>query len=157
MRLAARLAITVLAVGLVFGMGVHYDIAEDRHWPYPNEEQLAANYDALVGERTLLWGTVESVDSSAAEAVIAVEHDGGTLTLTVTDFGAQVERGGVVQVFGTIEPGRTIAAERVVVVNPSGGSELAKFAVSGIGAIVVLVVFFRHWIVEWKTVEFEAR
>lgn len=38
MRLTIWLAITVLAVGLVFVMGVHYEMVRDRYWTYPTVE-----------------------------------------------------------------------------------------------------------------------
>lgn len=154
MRLAVRLAVTVLAVGLVFGMGVHYDVADDSHWPYPDADDLAEDYDAHVGERTLLFGTVKSVDASADRATIRVEHTTGAFTLTVTGFEAEVDFGGTVQVLGRLAPDNSLAAERVVVVNPSGGAELLKFGLSGLGALFVLLAFFRHWRIERESLAF---
>jgi hypothetical protein len=157
MRLAVRLFISVLAVGLVFGMGVHYDVAGDHHWPYPDGDDLAEDYDAYVGDTTLLFGTVESVDESAGTARIRVEHVGGELVLTVRGFEVDVESGGAVQVFGQIEQGHTMTAHRIAVVNPSSGAEHLKFGLSGLGALLVLVAFFREWRVDWDAYAFRGR
>lgn len=157
MQLSARLAISVLALGLVFGMGVHYDVVEDRHWSYPTADDLAVDYGANVGERTLLWGTVASVDTSASVATIVVEHDRGTLAMTVQGFEADVEPGGTVQVLGTLEDGHSLTAKRVVVVNQSDAAERLKFVLSGMGAVVVLIAFFGRWRIAYGTYTVEAR
>lgn len=157
MRLAVRLAITVMAVVLVFGMGVHYDITEDQHWPYPDGDELAADYDAHVGETTLVWGTVESVDLSAETAQVRIEHSDGSFTLMVHDFDADIVPGGSVQILGILESGYEMTAVQVEVVNPSGGAELMKFTVSALGALLVLVVFFNRWRIDWDRYGFEVR
>ena len=157
MRLVVRLVVTLLAVGLVFGMGVHYDVAAEDHWPYPDTDDLAEDYGGHVGERTLLFGTVESVDPTSDQARIRVEHTTGAFTLTVQGFEAEVEPGGTVQVLGTLEPDYVLTVERVVVVNPSGGAELIKFGLSAAGALLVLVVFFSRWGVDWGSYTFEGR
>lgn len=157
MRLAARLATTVLALTLVLGMGVHYDVIEDRHWPYPSADDLALDYGANVGERTLLWGTVASIDPSASMATIVVEHDQGALSMTVRGFEADVEPGGTVQVLGTLEDGQSLTAERVVVVNQSGSAERLKLGLSGVGSFVVIVAFFSRWRIAFERYVFEAR
>lgn len=154
MRLAVRLAVTVLAAGLVFAMGVHYDVASETHWPYPDADDLAEEYDSHVGERTLLFGRVQSANAAAERARIRVEHSSGEFNMTVTGFGADVEPGGTVQVLGTLEPGYELTADRVVVVNPSGGAELLKFGLSIVGALLVLVAFFRHWRIDRDALAF---
>lgn len=138
-------------------MGVHYDSIEDRHWPYPDSDALATDYDRHIGEKTVLFGSVQAVDRSSNTARMSVEHDEGRVQMTVRDFDVAVRTGGVVQVLGTLEQDQTIRADRVAVVNPSGLSELYKYAVSLVGAALVLVVFFRHWRVNTAEYSFEAR
>lgn len=153
----ARVAVAGVLVAGVLLAGVYYDAAEDRHDPYPEEERLATDYLSHVGQQALLFGTVERVDADRETATITVESDEGPFRLTVRAFDARVEPGGTVQVYGELRPDRTVAAERVVVVNPTGGSAAVKYAVSAVGAALVVAVFLRHWRVDLRTLTVEAR
>lgn len=150
-----RVLLAVVLVGLVFAMGVHYGSAEEEYWPYPDADQLAGEYDRHVGERALLFGTVESVSSGTAQ--LSVESATGSFPLTVQGFDADVEPGGTVQVLGRLEPDRTMTADVVAVVNPSGASLVYKYGTSLVGAALVLVVFFRYWRVDWGSLSLEVR
>ncbi|WEL16694.1 Membrane associated OB-fold protein [Halorhabdus sp. SVX81] len=143
-------------VGLLVGMGVHYGAAEDDHWPYPDEDDLAGQPAEHVGDEVFLFGTVTTVDADAGTATIRVEADAGSFSLTVHSFDRTVQPGGVVQVLGELTTERTVDAERVVVVNATGGAEWYKYGVSVIGAIVVLIAFFRYWRVDTDTWTFEV-
>jgi hypothetical protein len=77
--------------------------------------------------------------------------------LTVREFDANVEPGGVVQVLGRLEPGRAMTPDAVAVVNPSGSSLVYKYSTSLVGAALVLVVLFRHWRVDWRSLSLEVR
>lgn len=155
MQLRTRVLLAVALVGLVFAMGAHYDSAEEEHWPYPDADRLAAEYDRHVGERALLFGTVESV--SAGTARLSVEHAAGSFPLTVRAVDANVEPGGTVQVLGRLEPGRAMTADAVAVVNPSGSALVYKYGTSLVGAALVLVVFFRYWRVDRESLSLEVR
>jgi hypothetical protein len=61
------------------------------------------------------------------------------------------------QVRGRLAPDRTVVAERVLVVNPYSWSEPYKYAVSVVGAALVLVVFFREWRPDVDALAFEVR
>ncbi|MFT4882023.1 MAG: hypothetical protein ACI9HI_002043 [Salinirussus sp.] len=150
-----RVLLAAVLVGLVFGMGVHYDSAEAGQWPYPDTDRLAAEYDQYVGEQALLFGTVESVSEGTTR--LSVEYTTGSFSLTVREFDADVEPGGVVQVVGRLEPGRAMTPEAVAVVNPSGSSLVYKYGTSLVGAALVLVVFFRYWRVDWGSLSLEVR
>lgn len=152
-----RVLVAALLLGAVSLLGVHYDMVEERHWPYPDEDRLATEYEQYTGQVALLFGTVEEVHAETRTARVTVEHSTGTFSMTVREFDAAVESGGTVQVLGTLKPGHVIVAERVVVVNPAGGSTLYKYAVSLVGALLVLLVFFGHWRVNRATLSFEAR
>lgn len=143
--------------GLLFGMGVHYGAVEDDRWPYPDEDALATQPAAHVGEAVFLFGTVTGVDTEAGTATVSVETDTGQFTLTVTSLDATVHSGGVVQVLGELTAERTVDADRVVVVSASGGAEWYKYGVSVIGAVLVLAAFFRHWRIDRDTWTFEVR
>lgn len=150
----------LLAVGLValaLAGGVHYDAAERRHWPYPTEAQVHADYDAHVGEEALLFGTVRSVDPDAGTAVVVVDAGRKALVLDVRAIDTPIETGGVVQIYGTLADDRTVVAESVVVVERDPGQRLYKFAVSALGAGLALAAFFRDWRIEVSTMTFEPR
>lgn len=105
-----------------------------------------SDYDQHVGQEILLFGTVTTVDEETLAIRTATSN--GPLELTVPNITASVETGGTVQVYGTLQPNHTIAPGTVSVVNPTANSPLYKHAVSAVGAVVILVVFFRHWIVD---------
>jgi len=50
-----------------------------------------------------------------------------------------------------------VDAETVRVVNPAGASETYKYAVSAVGALLVVALFFRYWRVDIETLTFEVR
>lgn len=147
----------MVLLGAVVALGAYYDANDERHWPYPTEEQLDADYDRYVGERALLFGTVERIDDDAGTATITVEHSTGSFELVVRGVEADVRPAGVIQVYGTLEPDGRVTAERVVVVNPAGASKLYKYAVSTVGALLVLALFFQYWRIDRATLSFEGR
>lgn len=162
MRPLARLVVLFALVAVVVGLGVHYESADERHSPYPTTTELAEDYDAHVGADALVFGTVrdQSVRGNATppnQATIEVESDEGPFEMTVHGFDADVRRGGTVQVYGVLEPDRTMDARNVVVVNPAGSSNLYKYAISAVGAALVLVVFFREWRFDTDSLAFEVR
>jgi hypothetical protein len=142
MRFIYRLVLIALVVAIIGGMGVHYESNVTTHWPYPTDEELATEYDAHIGEMTLLFGTVESTTDDTA--TITVESNEGDYGLRIRAFEAAVSEGGVVQVFGEVRPNSEIVANNVVVVNPAGSSRGYKYAVSLVGAGLVVALFFRH-------------
>jgi len=142
---AVRVTVAVLLVVVVAGSGVHYAAAEPTHWPYPTDDELTESYESAVGEQTLLFGEVQSIETAENTATITVEHTTGEFDMRVTNLDATVDPGGTIQVYGTLEPDHTIDADSVVVVNPAGSSTTYKYAVSAVGALLTLVVFFREW------------
>lgn len=159
MHPAMRLLAAGLLIGLVVVSGVHYDTAAGEHWPYPDSTDLKTTPEQYAGERVFLFGTVERFDESAETAQIRVESDAGPFTVDVTAFETQrdVQRGGVVQVVGEFQSGYVVTAENVRVVNPAGSSDLYKYAVSLVAAVLVLVLFFRYWRVNIRDLSFEVR
>jgi len=148
----------VIAFGLCLTLGglfVHADITEEQRWPYPDAADLSSDYDSHVGQQAMIFGTVTAVSESGME--IRAESDGQSITLRVTGTEATVEPGGVVQVYGTLEPDQTIAAERVEVVNSSRWAEVYKYGASAIGAAGFLLLFFRYWRINRDTWTMEAR
>jgi len=152
-----RALLIVLAVGLVFGMGVHYESQYDDRWPYPDSDSIATEYESHVGKQVLLFGTVQSVDRDSATAQLEIAHTTGTFEMTAQRFDADVREGGVVQVLGTLEPNHVVVTRTAAVVNPAGSSKLYKYGVSLVGALLVTVLFFKHWRIDRETLTFEAR
>lgn len=157
MRLIVRLAALAVIVAALGGLSVHYDATEEERLPYPTATEINAEYDAHVGQETRVFGTIRSSNDAADRATIEVDSDAGCYELTVRNFDADVRRGGTVQVYGVLEADRTIDAHRVTVVNPSARSALYKYAVSAVGAALVLVVFFREWRFDTDSLVFEVR
>lgn len=155
MQLWARAAIASLLLVVLCGTLVHFDVTEDTHDPYVDNERLVTDYDAHVGERTLLFGTVQSV--AADRLRIEVQSDEGAFEMAVPEPGVSVQRGGVVQVYGTLEDGNVIEPRRVVVVNSDGGSDLYKYAVSAVGALLVAGLFARYWTIDTDQWALEER
>jgi len=156
-KLWQRGLLVLALAGLLLGMGVHYGAVEDDHWPYPDEDAIATHPETHVGEEVFLFGTVTAVEADAETATIRVKADSGSFSLSVQSLDRAVEPGGVVQVLGELTAERTVDAERVVVVNSSSGAEWYKYAVSVIGAALVLVAFFWYWRVDRDTWTFEVR
>lgn len=152
-----HLLVALALLSVAVASGVHYDALYDEKWPYPTDEALSTDYEEYVGEQVLLFGDVESIDPTADRATIEVDSDNGPFAVTVEGIDADVEPGGVVQVYGTVRPGHTIAASNVVVVEASSENRLYKFAASGVGAVLVLVAFFRYWRIDWAARTFEPR
>ena len=157
MRTSLRLLGIAVCLLLVAGMGVHFDAVDDDHWPYANATALDANYGDHVGERTFLFGTVQETDRANETVAILVETEQGQLPLTVSGVDESVNPGGVIQVYGTVRPGGRLAAENVVVVNPAGSSKLFKYAVSLVGVLLVVALFFRHWQIDVGELGFEVK
>lgn len=154
-----RITFALLLVGLVFVSGIHYASVEANHSPYPTEEELKTDSGAYIGEQVFVFGTVESVEGQEYTATIRIDSDKGSVIAQVDDFATQrhVEPGGIVQVYGTWQESNVIAAENVRVVNPTGSTNVYKYAVSGIAAVVILVLFFRYWRVNIRDIGFEVR
>jgi hypothetical protein len=146
-----------MLLSVVVGAGIHYSSAQSSHWPYPTGDELADGYEPAVGEQTLLFGEVHSINENDNTATVMVEHDTGSFEMRVTGLDASVDPGGTIQVYGTLRPDYTIAAQSAVVVNPAGSSTTYKYAVSVVGALLVLAVFFGRWRFDTETRGFAPR
>ena len=155
MRLRYRAVVALLLLTALGGLFVHADITGDERSPYPDAEELAADYDSYVGDSVLLFGRVTATDDDGF--TIEAESDGVIINLRVEGASAAVAPGGVVQVYGELRPDQTMAADRVVVVNDSSGAEWYKYAVSAVGAVGFLLLFFRQWRVDVETWTLEGR
>jgi hypothetical protein len=150
-----RVFVAVLLLSALGGLFVHEDATSDARTPYPAPHELAADYDSYVGERILVFGEV--LDRDGETVTLEAESEGVTIELRVTGVRATVAPGGVLQVYGDLGPDRTMTAERVVVVNDSGGAEWYKYVVSAVGALGFLIAFGRYWRIDTETWTLEAR
>ncbi|RLN02012.1 hypothetical protein [Haloarcula sp. Atlit-7R] len=155
MRVWVRVGIVLVLCVTLGGLFVHAEITEDEWSPYPDAADLSTGYESYVGQQLMVFGTV--TETGDGELYIKVEGDGTAITLRVTETNTAVESGGVVQVYGTLGPEQTIAAERVEVVNSSRWAELYKYGASAIGALGFLLLFFRYWRINRDTWTLEAR
>lgn len=155
MNLWQRVIVALLLVAALGGLFVHEDVTSDARTPYPAPHDLAADYESYVGERILLFGEVQDRDGETV--TLEAESEGVTIQLRVTGVAATVEPGGVLQVYGDLGQDRTMAAERVVVVNESGGAEWYKYVVSAVGAVGFLIAFGRYWRLDTESWTLEAR
>ncbi|MDS0221907.1 hypothetical protein NDI54_11160 [Haloarcula sp. S1AR25-5A] len=155
MHVWVRVAIALSVCLALGGLFVHAELTEDQRSPYPDAEDLSSGYDSYVGQQIMVLGTV--TESSEAGIEIVAENDGTSVTLQVTGIETAVEPGGVVQVYGTLEPDQTIAAERIEVVNSSRWAEFYKYGASAVGAVGFLLLFFRYWRIDSDTWTLEAR
>ncbi|NLV14100.1 hypothetical protein [Haloarcula argentinensis] len=155
MRVWVRVGIALVLCLTLGGLFVHAEMTEDKRSPYPDAADLSTGYESYVGQQLMVFGTV--TETSDSEMEINVESDGAAITLRVTGTKTAVEPGGVVQVYGTLEPGGTIAAERVEVVNSSRWAEFYKYGASAVGALGFLLLFFRYWRIDRETWTLEAR
>jgi hypothetical protein len=148
--------VVVVLLG-VFAMGAHFAATGEQHTAYPTTDDLATDYEAYVGDTVFLFGTVRSVDEATDSARLVFLSSSGPVAVTASNFEADVEPGGSVQLLGTARPGKTIEIRRTAVVNPAGSSKLFKYGISAGGALLVLVAFFRHWSVELRTLSIHRR
>lgn len=157
MNRSVRVLVIVLAVGLLLGMGVHFDTQYADRWPYPTTDAIQADDGDLVDQTVFVSGTVDHVDPAADTARLRVSSSDGPFEMTVRGFDATVQQGGAVQVVGRLDADHTIDARVVRVVNPSGASLLFKYGVSLVGAALVTVLVLRHWRLDPRTLSFEVR
>jgi hypothetical protein len=157
-----RLLLGCVLVATLFGLFVHYGATADSKQRYPGNEEIALSYDDHVGETVQLAGIVRSTATNGstgtnATMTVALRNWGSFETLTVRGADRTVPPGGTVQVIGRLTADRTVTAERVLPVNPHSWSEPYKYAVSVVGAVLILVVFFREWHVDADGLVFEVR
>lgn len=155
----ARLAVAIVLLAGTAGLCAHYGATYEDGWPYPTGEQLDADYDRYVGERALVFGEVRAVDADAETIRIRVMHSPGELTTTLTVYGVEkpVEPGGVVQIYGTLEPGETMEADGMVVINRDRGETLYTLVASLAGIAAAVAWVSRYWRVNVRELSIEPR
>lgn len=148
-RTVARICLLLVCLSGVVALGVHFDSGGPK-WPYPGVQTVGQNYESTVGQEVFLYGTVLQKSPDDSQFRVQVTYPGGAYELTVDGDTTDAAAGGLVQVYGTLHEGRTVAADGVVVVNRTPASHRYKLAVSGLAAVLLTGLFFKHW---WISVE----
>lgn len=136
---------------LLVAMCVHYGAVADveGHDRTQVDHRKLAAYEAHLGEQLYFWATV--VEDT--ETGMVARSQGHRLEITGTD--TTVRRGDAIQVLGTIQPGGTVLAERVVVSSQSHLRYL--YGISALGALVTALLFCRRWKIDWESITVAPR
>lgn len=137
-----RLTVATVCLLGVIGLGVHYGTTYGDRGPYPTAEQLD-EYGGIDDEEIFVVGEVIEIDDDGM--TVRIEEGEATIVVTVDRVPPDVEPGGVVQVTGTFEDERSIAATDVVVVNEDRSDERYKLGVSVVGVLVAAGYFLWYW------------
>ncbi|MFB6227592.1 MAG: hypothetical protein ABEH88_03250 [Halobacteriales archaeon] len=154
----ARLLVVLVLLAALFGLVVWHGTltpAPDAG-AYPGSEELAADYEAYLGEDVTVGGRIVETDPVVVEAEYGVEEP-ILLTVVGLDPGVTVEKDAHLRVFGTVEPDRTVRAENAFAVPPIG--PLYAWTISFLAGLWVLGRIVRRFRVdreEWGLVPREA-
>ena len=148
-RSARRRAILILGfIALLFGLAVWYGSLGPAPalGAYPDEDELATDYNRYLGEQVTVGGRVVDTDP----ITIRTDPDTGPpLQLTVTDLSISVREGEQLRVYGVVEADHTIHAIDAIAVPPSG--HWYAYTVSFLAGLWVLVRLFRYWRLDLRT------
>jgi hypothetical protein len=140
------------------GLCVHYGAVYEDNWPHPTADELAEEPTAYDGERVLLIGEVTADGPGDSLEMELETSSGGTVEINVQGIEADVDPGGVVQVYGTLEEGGTVQqAEWTVVVNQGPDGQLYKLAISALAGVATAGLFLYHWRIDARKLSFEVR
>ena len=159
----SRVLMLALLLALLFGLAIGFGAEELTRNPqagdYPEEDQLVLDYDAFLGDRVQVTGTVVRLDP----VVIVARYDAwtgdhyrtGTIWLEAAGLSRSVRIGERLQLYGIVRPDGVIQVESSVVVPP--GNVLYMFGVSALAGVWVLVRFVRQWRFDLETLAVRRR
>lgn len=149
-RLLALVLLGSVLVVLLVAAGTLTPSSELHH--YPDTNDLSRDYAAHHGERVEVTGTVVRTDP----VVIEADDDADRRpTITITRIEEPVAVGQELRVFGTAQPGGTIAAHQAVAVSP--WETYYMWAASFVAGVWVLARFLRGWRFDRATLSFTPR
>ncbi|MDF9745874.1 DNA-binding protein [Natrinema salsiterrestre] len=160
MRLARRVAIAAVLLTALGGLCVHYGATYDDNWPHPTGDQIQQEgLESFTGDRVLLFGEVRAVNGDAETITIHVVDDNDEVAaeLEVRGVDDQVAPGGVVQVYGVLESGAVMDADRTVVVNRDPSATTYKLVTSVVGLLLAVGYFLQQWRFDVRGLAFEPR
>ncbi|MFB6149810.1 MAG: hypothetical protein ABEJ48_09110 [Halobacteriales archaeon] len=136
-----RLAIGFGLAVLLVGMFVHYGAVAPAHDPSPTAAELRADYASHVGDSLYVWADVIDRDADHVTVQFGSPPDGIVLSVRTTR--ADIDRGDVIQLYGTLRPNRVVVPDRIVVSDRTGLTGL--YTVSVIAAVGTAAAFLRSW------------
>lgn len=113
---------------------------------YPDEDNLATDYDQYQGEPVSVSGRIVATDPVV---IVADTATGTPLRLTITDLSIAVTEGEELRVYGVVEPDHTVHAHNAVAVPASG--QWYAYTVSFLAGLWVLARLFRYWRLDGRT------
>jgi len=159
MQTGLRVAVGILLLFGVVGLGIHYGATYDAKWPHPTGDQLGIDYDTYVNERVLLIGEVTTTSPVDETVTIEVTDDADEVVaeITVHSTTAPVKPGGTIQAYGTLHADKTMTPTSVAVVNRDSTDAQYKLAASVVGILVAVGYFLSHWRFTHRRLTFEQR
>ncbi|ELZ01823.1 OB-fold tRNA/helicase-type nucleic acid binding protein [Natrialba asiatica DSM 12278] len=151
------MAVATLLLTTLAGLCVHYGATYDERWPHPTGDQLQDDPSQFTGQQVLLFGEVQTVRDDTIVIHVHDDADDVAAELEVTNVDKSVEPGGMVQVYGVVNPDWTMTAEKTVVVNRSDGASTYKYVVSLAGVLLAIGYFCKHWQILPQKLGFEPR
>jgi len=117
----ARLLAVLVLLCALFGLVVWHGTLEPapEAGSFPGTEELAADYDAYLGERVTVGGRVVETDPVVVTAEYGVDES-IRLTVVGLDPSVAVKEGATLRVFGVVKPDRTIRSSNAFTVPTSG-------------------------------------
>ncbi|MFB6202613.1 MAG: hypothetical protein ABEI98_11470 [Halorhabdus sp.] len=143
----------IVLVGLLFGLFVWAGTTSPNPAAnrYPGTTALLEDYDAYVGERVQVGGTVMRTDP----VVIAISNGVASRELTVRNAGQSVEVGDQLVVFGTVRAGNTVVVAESRAREPWEAQYM--YAVSFLGGLWVLGRLVNGWTINTNRWTVEPR
>ena len=141
----SRSLVIVVLILILFSLFIWYgSIQPDpEQGSFPNEKQLVQNYDDYISEKAEVSGKVVDTDP------LTIETSDYDLQLVIKGENKPVNKGDRLSVFGTVEEGRTIQAENVVV-HPFF-SYIYLYLISVVSAAWIFTRIVKQW--RWNSEE----
>lgn len=150
---ARSLAIVVL-LGALLGLMVWYGTLEPApgQWVFAGSEELGAEYEAYVGERVLLIGTVTDIDPVRIRLSYG---NGKTLHVTVVNLDTTTTPGDRLALYGVAAPDHSIRTINAYTI-PSA-NYVSMYLLSFLAGLWALVRIIRGWRVDPERLALEPR
>ncbi|SEM02149.1 hypothetical protein [Haloferax larsenii] len=149
-----RLAGLLVLLGCLFAFTVAFGALSPNPavGSYPDGKHLDADYDAWVGEKTEVWGTVVQTDPLVIEDEFGA---GESIRLELTGTTLDPQLGERVAVFGVVQPGHTLRVVNAFTIPATNFTYM--YLVSFGAGLWVLTRLVRTWRVDRRTWSLEPR